>query len=495
MRILHLGFGFLPLRYGGIIIYAEDLMDAQVARGHEVGYFFPGRRYPVGRANRLKRWSRRGVSMFELVNSSLGPGGDAGTLRPQDDLSHPPSEACFTRALQEFRPDVIHIEELIGVPTAVIEIARAYGVPVVATIQDYLPLCPIIKLYDVDGQVCIRHDVGEQCARCSSWAPDSHREMLHRTVEHDLGARLGGARGGAVLKAAMAGSRVLRRVVGRPTALPTPAGREQEPPRERAPAARLYQARRDVNVQRLGMLDAMAFQSRRASEIYAALGVPGDRMRVLQFALRHIERISPKAIDAAPDPVRFATLAGAASVPKGSEVVLGAVEELERMGLGDRFELTVLGFVHDDTRERLERSRSARWGGFYEPESLDTVLLPFDVGIVPSVWEESYGYVGVEFLAKGIPVIGNARGGIVEYTRDGETGWVNRDASAEGLAAIMAEIVRRPEQVPELNARIRAGRERVVKPFEAHVDEIEAMYREVVERAGKREAELSRTPG
>src|SRR5213075_2647499 len=120
---------------------------------------------------------------------------------------------------------------------------------------------------------------------------------------------------------------------------------------------------------------------------------PRERMRVLQFALKHIEHIAPKAIEAPPSRVHFATLAGAASVPKGSEVVLGALEILDkRMGLGDRFELTVLGFVHDDTREALERSRSARWGGFYEPENLDDVLLPFDVGIVPSVWEESYGY-------------------------------------------------------------------------------------------------------
>src|SRR3954469_20127040 len=482
MRILHMGFGFLPLRYGGIIIYAEDMMDALVARGHDVGYFFPGRRYPVGRADRLRRWSRRGVSMFELVNSTLGPGGDAGTLRPQDDLSHPPSEAAFTRVLEEFRPDVVHVQELIGIPTAVIEIVRAHGVPVVGTFQDYLPLCPIIKLYDVDGQVCVRHDVGEQCARCSSWAPDTHREMVHRTLEHDLGARLGGAWGGRALKAAMAGSRVARKVIRRPVALPTPAGRAQEPPRERAPAARMYQARRDVNVQRLGMLDGLAFQSRRAAEIYATLGVPEQRMRVLQFALKHIERITPKAIEEPPGRVRFATLAGCASVPKGSEVVLGALEELERMGLGERFELTALGYIHDDTRERLERFPFARWGGFYEPESLDSVLMPFDVGIVPSVWEESYGYVGVEFLAKGIRVIGNARGGIVEYTRDGETGWVNRDASAAGLAAIMSEIIRRPEQVPELNARIRADRERIVKPFDAHVDQIDALYREVVER-------------
>jgi glycosyltransferase involved in cell wall biosynthesis len=172
--------------------------------------------------------------------------------------------------------------------------------------------------------------------------------------------------------------------------------------------------------------------------------------------------------------------------------VLGALEELQRMGLGDRFTFTALGFIHEDTRERLERFSSASWGGFYEPDRLDTVLMPFDVGIVPSVWEESYGYVGVEFLAKGIPVIGNERGGIVEYTRDGETGWVNRDASGAGLAAIMAEIIRRPEQVQDLNARIRADRERIVKPFARHVEEIESLYREVLDRAGEREADLVR---
>src|SRR4051794_4433234 len=379
MRILHMGFGFLPLRYGGIIIYAEDMMDARVARGHDVGYFSPGRRYPVGRADRLRRWSRRGVSMFELVNSTLGPGGDAGTLRPQDDVSHPPSEAQFARVLEEFRPDVVHVEELIGIPTTVIEIARDRRVPIVATIQDYLPLCPTIKLFDVDGQVCIRHDVGEQCARCSAWAPDSHREMLHRTIEYDLGSKLGSALGGRALEAAMAASRMARRVVRRPAALPTPAGRAQEPPRERAPAAAEYQARRDVNVRRLGMLDAMAFQSRRASEIYATLGVPEERMRVLQFAVKHIERITPQSIDAPPSRVHFATLAGAASVTKGSDVVLGALEALDRMGLGGHFDLTVLGFIHDDTREGLERYRAPRWGGFYEPENLDTVLQPFDV--------------------------------------------------------------------------------------------------------------------
>src|SRR5205823_2301556 len=83
------------------------------------------------------------------------------------------------------------------------------------------------------------------------------------------------------------------------------------------------------------------------------------------------------------------------------------------------------GDVTDETRERLERLPNVEWAGYYDPADLQRVLEPYHVGVIPSVWEEVYGYVGLELLAAGLPVIGNARGGIVDYVRDGETGWVN----------------------------------------------------------------------
>jgi len=59
---------------------------------------------------------------------------------------------------------------------------------------------------------------------------------------------------------------------------------------------------------------------------------------------------------------------------------------------------------------------------YIEDLELDHILDEVDVGIMPSVREEAYGYAGMEFLAKGIPVISNAIGGLVDYTREGETG-------------------------------------------------------------------------
>jgi glycosyltransferase involved in cell wall biosynthesis len=231
--------------------------------------------------------------------------------------------------------------------------------------------------------------------------------------------------------------------------------------------------------------------SNRVAEIYTQLGVDERAVRVLHLTVRHLEGLRPRVLDTPPSPVRFATLNGVASEEKGAEVVLGAAEELVRGGYAGRFELAAFGYVGAEYEARLRAVPGASNGGIYEPTRLDEVLAGFDVGIVPSVWEEAYGYVGVEFLACGLPVIGNARGGIVDYTRDGETGWVNRGADAAGLAAIMASIIDAPAQVVELNARIRADRDAIVKPFERHVGEMHDLYASV--RAARLDGRGSRS--
>ena len=476
MRILHVGYGFRPWRHGGLIAYAEDVMDGQVARGHELAYFFRGRHYPGLPDDRLHRWRRRGVLMCEVLNSSLAFGGDSGTLTPESDLSHPPSEAHFARTLDRFRPEVVHLQEAIGLPTSLIEIAQARGMPVMATLQDYLPLCPVLKLYDVDGRICIRDDVGAQCARCSSWAPADRRAFAHMTAEYELGRLLGRGRAKPAMRRLSLGASLLRSLTGG-RQLP-PSDRTGDPPRARA-AAGSYQERRNRNVERLSRLDAIVAQSRRVAEIYTTLGVNPERMRVMQLTLRHLETMTPKAITEPPRPIRFATLNGGASVQKGSEVLLDALAELETQGLADRFRLDVLGYVPPETRAAFLRHPNVDVPGLYPPEAVDRVLAPFHVGIVPSVWEEAYGYVGPEFLAKGIPVIGNARGGIVDYARDHQTGWVNRTADGAGLATLVAALVRRPGEIVDRNRWILRHRAELIKPLDRHVEELEELYGQI----------------
>ena len=122
----------------------------------------------------------------------------------------------------------------------------------------------------------------------------------------------------------------------------------------------------------------------------------------------------------------FATPGGLIGPSKGSDLMLETLERLHAAGLAGRFRLRVLGPVHPTARPRLAEFPELELAGEYDRWALDTLLDDVDVGIMPSVWEEAYGYAGLELLAKGIPVVANRIGGMVDYVREGETGWLER---------------------------------------------------------------------
>ena len=476
MRILHVGWGFTPWRGGGLIAYAEQLMAAQAAAGHDVSYFCAGRRVPLLRRPRVHRWRRDGVRVHEILNCPVPHGGDTGTRVPDIELGEPRSERIFEQTLARVRPQLVHVHELAGLPSSLIDIAKDRGMPVVMTLQDYYLLCPTIKLYDHLGQVCHRREPGADCrVCCRDGAVDtSHHETqtlgaaLVQLGERHPAARERYWRHVAPRVARLPGAPAVARERKAPPAPPVPVGI--------APPAEVYDRRRHLNVARLGRVDALLAMSHRVAEIYTELGVPADRIRTLHLTLRHLGRLSPRSLAAAPAPVLFAAMNGASSRQKGAEVIIDAVRRLEVAGYGGRYRLRLLGGVDDRYRAELEAVPSVELGGVFGQSELDELLDDVDVGIVPSVWEEAYGYVGVEFLAKGIPVLGNAIGGIPDYARPGVTGWLNERCDGQGLAELMAHVVDHPDEVLALHRGIVARRAELLKPLSRHVAELDEVY-------------------
>jgi hypothetical protein len=73
---------------------------------------------------------------------------------------------------------------------------------------------------------------------------------------------------------------------------------------------------------------------------------------------------------------------------------------------------------------------------------------------------------------------------MVDYIREGETGWLNDSCSADGLAAILTRLLEDPAQVAETSRRVLAARAELVKPLDAHALEMEGIYREAIAAAG-----------
>jgi glycosyltransferase involved in cell wall biosynthesis len=463
VRVLHVGCGFRPWRRGGLVAYIEDLMCEQVRRGDEAAYFFSGRMYPRNRGPSLRRWVRDDIPMYELVNSPLYDHG----RQPALEVSEPRVERLLAEAIDEFRPDVMHLQELAGLPSSILDVARRMGVPTVVTLQDYFFVCPNFKLLDSNGRVCSRSDVGASCIATTSADPRPAGALFDATVSYDLEhapalRRMEPARRDPHIRRAAA-------AVGR-RAAPTsgPQGTPQD-----------YERRRQLNVARLNGADRVIAMSERVADIHVALGVDPAHVRTVHLTLAHIETLTPRV--AAPGGVvTFGTLGAFESVPKGGRLLLDAVRLLSDSAAAGRFRLVVHGWIAPRFAEAAAALDAIELRAPFAPSELDAMLDEIDVGLMPSIWEEAYGYAGMEFLAKAIPVVANAIGGMTDYVRPRQTGWLNGSRTAEELAGIMAGIVERPHEVLELNAALRASHDELVKPMADHADEMEAVYADVV---------------
>jgi glycosyltransferase involved in cell wall biosynthesis len=488
MRVLHVGWGFRPWRDGGLIAYVEDVMAGQAARGHDVAYFFAGRYLPGDRPPHLRRWERDGVTMLELFNGRVIPGVDAGTLDPDLELDEPAAEAAFRRALDLFRPDVVHVQELMGLPSSLLTIPREQGIPVVLSLQDYHLLCPTLKLFDAEGRNCTRLRPGEMCALCCANAPGDAAIRVRKTLKHAVLRTNASsmAAHNAVERtrhhpavAAVMDREPVQAVLRRFRPAPPPADAEELPRARTAPPA-AYDRRREVNAARMGQVDAVLAMSRRVQELCVTLGVPPEHLRVLHFTLSHLAVLQPSDRIEPQDPMVFAILNGCSSAPKGVDVVLDALRGLAARGLRGRFRFEVWGFVAHWRRAHLDADPDVALMGNYTSDDLERALHRADVGIIPSVWEEAYAYTGPEMLACGVPVIGNARGGITDYVVPGQTGWLNATATGAELVEIVAGLVAAPEAVARLREGLRRERPPAVKPMGRHLDELEAVYGELV---------------
>src|SRR5205807_3804870 len=149
-------------------------------------------------------------------------------------------------------------------------------------------------------------------------------------------------------------------------------------------------------------------------------------------------------------------------------------------GAEGSFRLRVAGNVDPSLHELLGSFDRVEVHGVLEREELDHVLDRVDVGLMPAVWEETLGYTGLEMVAKGIPLIANPLGGVVEYAREGQTAWLNHSCTGQGMADLMLNLIREPEHVLDMHRRTVAAREEIITPWARHVDAIEDIYRQLV---------------
>jgi glycosyltransferase involved in cell wall biosynthesis len=404
VKILTVVHQFLPKHFAGTELLTYLVARGLRERGHDVRLLCAER--DTGRAAYAPRVGELdGLPLWEIAYDNVFV-----------DYADMYADAEMTRAaaavLDEFRPELVHLQHTAFFGFEIVAEAKRRGIPVVATLNDYYWICPRGTFLLEDLSICDGPSPSG-CGHCMRAFP---------IVPERYGCASG--------------------------------DRAAAFPRALARRAELVDARaRDVQ--------RFVAPSRFLQSVLEAYGEP------YRSRLTRIEQGLPPRAGARERRVRDGAsvtigYAGTLADFKGVAVLIEAFAGLP----GDELALEVHGELgwFPDYAARL-RSLAAgdpriRFCGPFDPRRSHEIHARFDALVVPSLWYENAPVTIMEARREGLPVIATDLGGMREAVRDGADGLL----FARGDVAALRACLRRFAQDAELRARLTAG---VLAPREA----------------------------
>jgi glycogen(starch) synthase len=131
----------------------------------------------------------------------------------------------------------------------------------------------------------------------------------------------------------------------------------------------------------------------------------------------------------------------AAALPR----VLGANPDVHALLIGPD-PGTEEGALTEGLRRSVEPvAERVRFVGELPREQALAVVARAELAVFPSLWE-SFGYVALEAMALGVPVVASRAGGLAELVEDGRTGWLVPPGDADALSeALLTRLAARSE--------------------------------------------------
>jgi glycosyltransferase involved in cell wall biosynthesis len=414
LDLLFVAHNFLPHGYAGTEIYTRDLALAMQARGHQVRVIYPR---PVHK--------KPGEPEFTITEGNFEGLEVAKILAPLHVYSAIRNEALkpvLRQFLEKHRPDLVHVQHLMGLTVSFLEVLREMNIPVVITFNDFWPFCTQIHLVKPDGLVCEGPETIDKCVRC-------------------MAKHLGN--------------------------IP----REQMPHFSNCLATRYFTNREAVK-----LLDLAIFPARFQMELYQRYQFDNQHMVHLPQGANlftPLETALPS-----PPPVIISYL-GTICYRKGLDVLVKAFNRVESAAAELHLYGNVIGEQYFQAiKENILPGKKVIYHGAYSSADLPRILALTHIAVVPSRGE-NYPFVIREILHARVPVIAAAVAGIPEIIRDGENGLLFGTNDPVDLAAKLKMVIDRPQFIEEMRAGIKP-----VKSLAEDAQDIEKLYRKVLgERA------------
>jgi len=420
LNILHVLHQYLPEYVGGTELYAQTLAEYQARAGHNVSIFAP--------ASADQAWPQanieRGVRVYRFPTGNRS--------RQQvffNTFRQTGIREAFAGILDGEKPDLVHSQHGMGLPTGLYEEVTDRDIPLVITIHDYWYICGNAQLItNYDHTICAGPDrVFNNCGRCAVRRAGITQDRLFSPLVAPMMANR---------------NRVLRNV---------------------------FDSARQL-----------IFPSNFTREIYSGYGLAGPKGVVIPHGFIVPERLLDRAktIEA---PARE-MISGAAHLrigyvgslawQKGVHILVEAANRLPEEGVTIEFYGGLSDYPEYSNRLRqMSNHPGITFHGRIDHDQLWSELASLDVLVFPTLWYECSPLVIQEAFAAGVPLVASRIGAVEENIQDGQNGLLFPAGDAGALYEILLELYHEPAKLISLRKGIKP-----VRTMAAHLADVLGVY-------------------
>ena len=429
MKILHLSLGLPPFRTGGLTRYAVDLAGVQARQGHDVSFLYPG---CFGIVPGVRIIERAGLDFVVHEIANPLPVAIPLGIRNPNVFVKSVAGSVYSDYLQKIRPDVIHVHTLMGVHKEFFSAAKKVGIKIVMTTHDYFGLCPRAYLVNLQGGLC-SNPSASMCAECCATGglplPFVYavQTRLYERLKHTGLFRW---------------VRNYRNLVAAPTdAVPSMVAEGF------VEKVLSYEHLRSYYRSILRMVDRFHFNSKQTESIYARyLDLRGKVIPVLHGGIKDNRRVSWGKIDGTSLRIGFI---GNRTLNKGVSAFFDAIRLLLEQGCK-----SWVAYLHGDEFSEcaMEFGGKVISRGKFDRGNLRKVFSDMDLLVVPSI-RESFGFVVLEALSYGVPVLVSEGVGALDLLKDAPIE-IKFKPNGESLFKLLKGIIESPSMLQEYQSWI-----------------------------------------
>jgi glycosyltransferase involved in cell wall biosynthesis len=382
MKILHYSLGLPPYRSGGLTKYSHDLMIEEVKQNQDVYLLFPGKMGFIRQKTSIKEYRNyKGIHVYELINPLPVP--LLNGIINSSEYMKKCNKDIYINFIKRFNIDVVHIHTFMGLHKEMLEACRQLHIKVVYTTHDYFGLCTRVNFIDCNGKLCEDIDI-DKCIRCNLTGSSLNKIKIlqsrtYRFIKNNIDIRKL-----KKISSIKSNSKLNKQDLN----LETSFGEKHLDKNQ-------YQQLINYYKDMFGYIDKFLFNSNVAKEVYKKyIKCNGIVVSITHGDIKDNRKIK----DYSRNKLRL-TYLGPNKKYKGVNLLIKTMEEINRK-YKENIELNLYGDISE-----FEIYDNIKTHGRYSYNQLNDIFDNTDLLIVPSIWNETFGFIVLEAISYGVPVL------------------------------------------------------------------------------------------